>query len=439
MKLRHIGQAVLAGAVSLGITIGIAACGQDNTIDYVYVTNAKNSPGQIDIYLVDRRVGTLTPLKSSPVSSGGRNPQSIAAMANGNYLYVANHDDNTIVEFAIGSDATLTQKNVYQAPGSGPTALTIDSTGTYLYVTVAFQSGFGAKNPGPGELVIYPIKQSDGTLGSPLTDSANGGTSFFPTCNNPVAVSVLNNVTVTSNSTFTGAVYVVNDPGSQPPKISDTTDTGIINYGTSTANGCSASTGQLTAYTVNYTGGSTPTLSSVAAVAGSPFAAGSAPDAIATDIQDRFVYVTDLLTNQLLGYVISGPGVLTPINSGPFTTGNYPDAITIDPTNSYIYVANYRDHSISGFQISGTGAPSGLSASTYLVTGGPTAVYVEPSNGRYVYTSDFVDNTVVGASLNPNTGALTGVQNSPFPASGEPTSITAVTHGSHSTEILPVY
>ena len=230
MKLRHIGQAVLAGAVSLGIMVGIAACGQDNTIDYVYVTNAKDSPGLIATYLVDHRSGTLTPLKQPTISSGGTNPQSIAATANGSYLYVANHDSNTIVEFAIGSDATLTSKNTYTTPGTSPTALTIDSTGTYLFVTDAFQPGFSATGKiGPGALVIYPIKQSDGTLGSPLTDTANGGTAYFPTCNNPVAVSVLNNVPVLTKSPFIGAVYVVTiDPGSQPPKLADTVNTGVV-------------------------------------------------------------------------------------------------------------------------------------------------------------------------------------------------------------------
>ena len=357
MKLRHIGQAVLAGAVSLGILIGIAACGQDNTIDYVYVSNAKNNPGQIDIYLVDHRSGTLTPLKNSPVSSGGKNPQSIAATANGSYLYVANHDDNTIVEFAIGSDATLSKKNLYTTPGTSPTALTIDSTGTYLFVTDAFQPGFSAAaggKVGPGALVIYPIK-SDGSLGSPLTDAANGGTAYYPTCNNPVAVSVLNNNPVLNKSPFVSAVYVVNDPGSQPPKIADTVDTGVVDYSTSTSDSCTASTGQITAYTLTYTGASSTTaITSITSVAGSPFSAGTAPDAIASDIQDRYVYVTDLVTNQMLAYVVSGPGVLTAINSGPFATGNYPDAITIDPTNTYIYIGNYRDASISGFQISGT-------------------------------------------------------------------------------------
>ena len=141
----------------------------------------------------------------------------------------------------------------------------------------------------------------------------------------------------------------------------------------------------------------------------------------------------------MLAYVVSGPGNLTPINSGPFTTGNYPDAITIDPTNTYIYVANYRDNTVSGFQISGTGAPSGLSAGTYATKTGPTAVYVEPSDGRYVFISNFVDDTLTGLNKDPNTGNLTGVQNSPFPAYGQPTSITAVTHGSHSTQVLPIY
>ena len=441
MKLRHIGQAALAGAVSLGIIIGIGACGPSTSIDYLYVTNAKTNPGQIDIYLVDHRSGTLSAIKESPVPTGA-NPQSIAATANGKYLYVANHDDNTVVEYAITSDdASLTQKNVYHPAGNSPTSLTIDSTGTYLFVTMAFQPQFDPTNAGPGALVIYPISQTDGSLGTPLSDTSNNGTPYYPTCNNPVGVTVLNNSPVLTSSSFSGAIYVVNDPASQPPRISATIASAgtAVDYSNSTANGCTATTGQLTGFQVKYSGSSTPTISSIAPVTGSPFAAGTAPDAITSDIQDRFVYVTDLVTNQLLGYIVSGPGILTPINNGPFATGNYPDAINIDPTNQYIFVANYRDATVSGYQITSNGVPSSLASGSGSTKTGPMFVYVEPSSGRYLYTANFLDNTVSGFGLNPNTGALSGVQNSPFPAAGQPTAMTAVTNGSHSIEVLPIY
>jgi hypothetical protein len=269
-----------------------------------------------------------------------------------------------------------------------------------------------------------------------LTDTANG-TQYFPTCNNPVAVTVLNNNVAKSNA----AIYVVNDPGNQPPKIADTVassavganGTSTINYGNSVANGCSATTGQITAFQVAYSGG---TISAVSSAAGSPFAAGSYPTAIISDTQAQYVYVTDFLKNQLLAYAVTATGGLTPI--GQFPTGNNPDAITIDPlSNTYIYVANYTDNSVSVFKIGDGGTPQALS--DYATGTGPSAVYIEPNVGHYLYTGNFLDNTVTGLNLSLTTGALNAVQSSAFPANGQPTSITAVTHGSRSSEALSAY
>jgi 6-phosphogluconolactonase len=445
MKLRHIRQTVLAGAVSMGLVLGIGACGQDNTIDYVFVTNANNNPGQINVYLVDQLSGSLKQIKESPYPSGGRNPQSIAATSDGKYLYVANHDDNTIVEFAVGTDAKIYPINTYQTPGSFPTSLTIDSTGTYLFITDAFQPQYSPSSPGPGALVIYPIVQADGSLGTPLTDTANG-TAYYPTCNNPVAISVLNNASSTSGSAI--AVYVVDDPGNQPPKIADTVassavganGTSTIDYASSIANGCSATSGQITAYKLGYSGSTTPTISSVSTITGSPFAAGSYPNAIISDTAARYLYLTDQLTNQLLAYTVTkSTGALTPI-AGNFPTGNNPDAITIDPsTNNYMYVANYSDNTVSAFQIGDGGAPVALTTATYATKTGPSAIYIEPNASQFLYTANFVDNTVSGLNINSTTGALNAVQGAAFVANGQPTSITATTHHGSATTVLPVY
>ena len=420
MKLRQIGRAALAGAVSVGMVIGITACGRDNTIDYLFVANSKNNPGQIGVYLVDSQSGVLTQIVNSPYPSGGsgngRNPISLKTSPNEKYLYALNHDDNTIVKFNIGTDAKLYPENTYNTPGSNPTSMAVNSAGTYLYVTDAFQPQYNATSPGPGQLVVYPIK-SDGTLGTPAV---------YPVCNNPVDVNVLSNNTT---------VYVVNDPGGQPPKLADTTASSAVGANgtatiTYTATGsCFADSGQINAFTV----GSNGTLSQIA---NSPFAAGTTPVAIASDPLSRFVYVTDLVTNQLLAYTTSGNGGLTPINTGPFPTGAYPDAVTVDPRGQYLYVANYNAGTISAYAIAeGTGVPSTLSGTgAYGVSTGPTFVFIEPNAGKYVYTADFLDNTVYGSALNASTGVLSTIQNDPFPAAGQPTAIAGVTHGRHPVE-----
>jgi 6-phosphogluconolactonase len=419
MKFRSIGHAAWAGAVSLGVMLGVTSCStQDNTIDYVFVSNSKNNPGQINVYLVDNKSGVLTEASGSPYTTG-KNPVSLATSPNQEFLYVLNHDDNTIVSYSISSDASLKKVNSYTTPGTNPTSVKINAAGTYLYVTDAFQAGFNAANPGPGALVAYPIN-ADGSLGNAVS---------YPTCNNPVDLTVLANG---------GEVYVVDDPApnGQPPKLANSSSGGVAGVAYTASGACTADSGQITAFAVGTSGALTT-------VPGSPFNAGTTPVAIASDPTNRFVYVTDLTANQLLGYGTSANGALTALNNGPFATGFYPDAVTVDPRGLYIYVANYNASggTISAYAIAqSTGIPSTISGTgSYGVTTGPAFVLVEPNGGKYLYSADFVDNTVYGLSLNPNTGVLGGLPNDPYPAAGQPTAIAAITHGPHPTEVLPQY
>ncbi|HZD50576.1 MAG TPA: 3-carboxymuconate cyclase, partial [Silvibacterium sp.] len=101
MKFRKFGQATLAAVLSLGVAATLSACGAGSTtdtIDYVYVTNSKNNPGQINVYYADGGSGALTQVSGSPYSSGGKNPVALVTSPDFKNLYVVNHDQNTIVQ-----------------------------------------------------------------------------------------------------------------------------------------------------------------------------------------------------------------------------------------------------------------------------------------------------------------------------------------------------
>lgn len=422
MKLRNIGQAAWAGAVSVGLVLGVAACGQDNTIDYLFVANAKNNPGQINVYLVDSESGSLKQILDSPYPSGqtngGRNPVSLVTSPNQQFLYALNHDDNTIVKFGIGTDAKLYPENTYNTPGSGPTSMKINAAGTYLYVLDAFQPGFSATLPGPGALVVYPIN-SDGTLGTPVADAATS-TGYYPVCNNPVDLTVLPN-----NS----GVFVVNDPASQPPKLADTVASTFVGAnGTSTityaaTGACSADTGQISAFTVGSSGG-------LVQVAGSPFAAGSTPVAIASSPNSSDVYVTDLVPDNLITFKVIANNGLSEVATLPIVGGGGPDALTIDAAGQYLYVANYDANNVSSFVLDATGLPTATAGGgTFGVSTAPTYVFIEPSARKYLYTSDFIDSTVYATLINSQSGTLSAVEHTPFASAGYPTAIAAIVHG----------
>ena len=106
MKFSELGRIALASAASVALALGIAACGQSNTIDYVFVTSSKNNPGNVFVFRADGQSGALTRLNTI-FSSGGRNPVAEVVSPNSKYLYVVYHDDATVVQFAIGTDGKI--------------------------------------------------------------------------------------------------------------------------------------------------------------------------------------------------------------------------------------------------------------------------------------------------------------------------------------------
>jgi DNA-binding beta-propeller fold protein YncE len=174
------------------------------------------------------------------------------------------------------------------------------------------------------------------------------------------------------------------------------------------------------------------------------YAAGVVPSAIAEEPTSRFVYVTDRASNQLIAYTVSGGslagggGALTAMQNGPFPTGLYPTSLTIDPTGKLIYVVNFNSSTMQGYMIdAATGAPSSAVGAYATPSGaGPISVTIDPAVGTFLFTADNLDNTITGEKLTPNTGALEGVQNSPFPTSGQPTAIISVAAGSHASQTI---
>src|SRR5271163_4361028 len=285
MKLSKSGRITLASVVSLGLGFGATACGPSNTIDYLYVTASKQNPGQISVYKVDSEAGILYQITDSPYGSGGRNPVADVSSPNGKNLYVINHDDNTIQEYAIGTDGKLYPQQTCNMPGSYPSQLTVNKAGTYLYVVETYQPNFSTAIAGPGALVIFPIN-ANGQLGATSSLCApvpDGTSAFFPLGNNPVAVNVL------ADGNF---VYAVNE-----------TDHTI------------------SAFQV----GSDGVLSSIGLVP-----VGAAPNAIASDPGGRFVYVTDGASNQLYGFQVQSNGSLV-MMPAPVRTDTLPDAVAVDP------------------------------------------------------------------------------------------------------------
>jgi 6-phosphogluconolactonase len=139
----------------------------------------------------------------------------------------------------------------------------------------------------------------------------------------------------------------------------------------------------------------------------------------------------------MIGFLIQLNGTLVNMQT-PFKTDNLPISVQVDPRGIYIYVSNYNANDVSAYTIDrGTGNATQISgAAAYAVDAGPICLLIEPAEARFVYTANFLGNTVSGLALNPSTGALSAVQNTPFKAAGQPTCSAAITHGNHAIEVV---
>ena len=427
MKFSKFGQAMLAAALSLGVAATFNACGgatngTNGTVDYVYVTNTKNNPGQVNVYDLHGNSGQLTQIPDSPYPSGGSNPVGLVTSPNFKYLYVVNNGEggsagSGIVEFGIGTDAKLYPQHTYQGPAgsslSVPNGVAINSAGTLLFVTYNFiLGGSSSASPSSGALVVYPIN-SDGSLGTPVP---NGSIPYYPLTIkgtdvvNPTAVNVLT-LTPASSTTAAGAFLYV---------VSQNSTSGF---------------GDISAFSVASSGALTPvpcapSTSSCDSTGNGTFNAGTAPDAVASTPLGRYLYVTDGTRNQLLSYAVQSNGQITALPDSPAKTDVFPDAVTVDPTGAYVYVANYTANDISAYLINTTGvSPVG----SYGTGTGPTCVFVEPALASYVYTTNFLDNTVSALNINSSQGTLAPVQNTAFLAAGQPTCVGAIQLKTHPT------
>lgn len=416
MNWTRIGRGTLATVVSAALGLGATACSRDFTVAYLYATaSTTTTTGLVDGYLIDYQAGSLTQLANSPTPSGGKNPVTLAASPSGKYIYVVNRDDSNVVQFGVGTDGKLYAQNTYNTIGSFPVAAAVDSTGSFLYVVSTLQPGFTTAAPGPGNITVFPINPADGTLNQATAVRVDVG-------NNPVGITsgTYPSATPTQHYIYVADRERVTTPSGPQP-------TGVVLTFAQTS-GSAALTQVTPPAPVD------PTSTILNGVR-----AGVQPSGIAVDPTARFVYVTDALSNQLVGYQVASGGAVVPMTNGPFATGQLPSSLTIDPRGKYLYVTNFNAGSVTAYaidQANGNPVASVGSASTQT-DANPNCVTIEPALGIYLYvTNNNPTGTITALQLSPNNGTLQTVQNNPYPASSLPSCAVAVANGQHATQVV---
>jgi len=401
MKLNKTSQLFLVSILGLAVASLLTSCAYV-TIDYVFVADSSGSgsgsAGQIQTYDADSETGALR--SGQPViPSGGVNPVAMTTTADYSNLYVVNQGSNNIVHFAIAGNGILSQKDVVTTSAT-PVWVAVNTAQTYLYVV---------SGPNPSILTEYSL--SSGTIGSIAAQVTLSLPSFAADTIVPTGVNVLAN---------NGAVFV------------SAYDQSAYNPGGATTS--TANPGWVFGYTVGSGGALT-------ASTNSPYEAGVKPSALVSDPTNRFVYVSDFASSEVIGYTIQSGSTLNFLINGPFKTGNEPIAAVIDPRGKYMYIPNRLDSTLSAYVIDlTTGTPSAAVNVTgtqlnYTDTT-PVAVVVDPALGRFVYTANTLGNSISGFKINPTTGALTPTLSTPYPVGDTPTALAAVPHGNHSIQTV---
>jgi 6-phosphogluconolactonase len=391
------GALLLVAAASLGVASLLTACTQFTgtlTVDFVYVSSARaagpNQYGEVDVFEINSESGRMRQIPTSPFPSGGRNPVAEAVAPDNTTLYVVNRDDNTIVQFTIGNDGKLYPQNTVNTPGVFPVAVTVSGNNIFVADTYEPLPTCSPASPCPGSIAGWPIKADALDTANPFVNTSLD-TKYWP----------------------------LTLPGGSADIVTPTAITSVGSNVFVAAWDTTANAGYVFAFAVS--GASLTPLNN-----GVPTPAGIHPSAIAADPTGSYLYITDFGGNNVQGFSIAN-GALAPIAGSPFPAGNQPSSVVIDKTGKLAYVANSLDSNITGYVVGAGGSLKAIA--TFATDTQPVAIGIDPGLNQYVYTANFLANTVSGFRIDSNSGSLVTSQFSPSAANANPTAVAAIPHG----------
>jgi len=398
MKLSLFGRLTMALLASVALGLGMTACG-GGTIGYLWVLGQQYN--QIAGFKIDDYTGNLTTVPTSPFASGGSVPVSLVVKPGGRYVYVINQGTGgsetgpgagqSVVEFAVGGDGTLTYQATYQTQGYESMWAQMDSTGTYLYVL----DKYAPDSSGKGSISVFTSNSSTGRL-SPVLNTqtltpAGLATYYWEVGQAPIMMKTAGSCLFTLNGTQTVSPFSVGVGGQLT-----TVTQGVQNLTTNTA--------------TSITGNSS------------------------------YIYVTDSAggtstNNYIFPFTIGSSCALTSVTGGAVNQGSFglgvvdPTYTMVDNSGKYLYVLNYSNTNTTSQQpISNITAYtiSPVNGQLQVITGAPFTVgsgpvcMVEDTSNQYIYISDHNSGTVTGKVIDPTTGNISDLsRGATFTATGQ--------------------
>lgn len=398
----------LVGLIAIGLLL---ACGStyNRSSDGLVVVGSQGS-ALIETFGFSLASGSISQISNPPSSTSNSTcvlpgiPSSVVLDPAGNNAYVILNSNTAcassktgIATFKLNSDGTIANAgNVVADPN--PVALAMDSQGKFLFVAEGLGGGVSVYAIGSGaSLTLVP---GTFTFTLPTGFQTPNFAALAPT---PTTLPALG-VGGTQNA-------VCSDPGNTPPAteflyVADSANNVVWEYSVNT------STGALT---------NPPNQASVPS-----FMAAAVPSGVAVDPCARFVYVSNMQSNQISAYTIcnglptqsqsscinGSDGRLVPITGSPFSltgSANGPGPLIVDPFGNYLYVLDTLSSQISTFHISPVSGSLG-SGSAANTGSQPKSIAIR-GDDNWLFVTDFNPPALSQYSITPATGVL-----SPLPA-----------------------
>jgi len=316
-----------SGPISMTILTGYGPNAGQNTLtlgaNFAYVVN--HDSNNVSAFTIDSAKGTLAPLPGSPFAAAS-GPVSLTIL--GHFAYVVDNGSNGVSAYGLDSTtgALTPVPGSPFATGSSPVSLTAAETAgqsTFVYVA----------NSASGDVSAYSLDATTGAL-TPVARSP------FQAGNKPVAVAVAggfayvlnqgsNNISGYAIDTSTGSLTAVaGSPfavGANPVQL---TVFFSLMYAVNTGGN------SVSAFAVGSTGALTP-------LPGSPYATGTQPAGLTTFVSGQrvtpvshqyFGLVPNGGSNDVSAYTLDAPGgqyngILSAVSGSPFAAGTNPDSV----------------------------------------------------------------------------------------------------------------
>jgi 6-phosphogluconolactonase (cycloisomerase 2 family) len=319
---------------------------------YVYVTFRNEDTVRILDFNPD--TGALTESAAGSPVAVGMQPIGICMHPTQQYLYVVERNSNSVAGFSIDAATGALMAlpgSSYATSGAQPWDCEVHPNGNFLYVV-----NFGGAN----DVSLYSIDPATGvpTAGAAQASGGNSSQSLlFSQDGSVLFASYTNSADVTSN-------------------------------------------------TVN------PTTGALAAVGGSPFAAGAFNRQLALTPDESFLYVPSRNDSNFRIYS-NAAGVLTQTGASPFAGVGQVQGAVVSPDGNFLYTGQQTANNIVGHSLDpATGNPTVLAGGP-VAAAGPQNLFFEPGGGYLFAFSSSAANGVDVFQWNSTTGALTAAPGSP--------------------------